>query len=160
MEMPVTGKLTMVLTMTVLSESMAFNAPTLRVPRSCQSRFTHTSLNKAALDTRCRSSPTLWMADRSSVIGFEKGDIVVVSSDVSVNGMNVKGTKGRVTSVWEKCGEDPICCCAENSMEEASVEVQLFTERPGAATATGYFAEEELTYISSGTMEQNLEVSE
>ena len=46
MAMPVTGKLTMVLTMTVLSECMAFNVPTLRVLRSCEGRFTHTSLNK------------------------------------------------------------------------------------------------------------------
>ena len=39
--------------------------------------------------------------------------------------MWTEGMVGTVKAVWEKCEEDPICCCAENGMEEASIEVEF-----------------------------------
>eukprot|EP00960_Hanusia_phi_P059921 764329-Hanusia_phi.AAC.2 len=68
--------------------------------------------------------------------------------------------KGRVMSVWEKCAEDPICCCAENSMEEASVEVQILSDTTHTPTAIGYFAEDELAMVSLGEVESQRSVGE
>ena len=35
----------------------------------------------------------------------------------------MKGMQGKVVYAWEKCEVDPTCCCAELSMEDASVQV-------------------------------------
>ena len=37
--------------------------------------------------------------------------------------VNMKGMQGKVVYAWEKCEVDPTCCCAELSMEDASVQV-------------------------------------
>jgi len=36
----------------------------------------------------------------------------------------MKGMQGKVVYAWEKCEVDPTCCCAELSMEDASVQVR------------------------------------
>ena len=98
------------------------------------------------------------MRDRSIITGLSVGETVLVAKDVVTRGRNVKGMVGAVTAVWSKCEEDPICCCAENGMEEASIEVefQLTKEEAekfgdtieGTAFST-YFATHELDVVSA-----------
>lgn len=98
------------------------------------------------------------MKDRSGVNGLSVGETVLVAEDVITRGRSVKGMVGTVKGVWGKCEEDPICCCAENAMEEASVEVefQLTTEEAekfgdtvhGKSFST-YFATDELQVVAS-----------
>jgi len=53
----------------------------------------------------------------------EEGAWVLVSDNVVSGGVNLKGMQGKVVYAWEKCEVDPTCCCAELSMEDASVQV-------------------------------------
>jgi hypothetical protein len=53
----------------------------------------------------------------------EEGAWVLVTDDVVSGGVNLKGMQGKVVYAWEKCEVDPTCCCAELSMEDASVQV-------------------------------------
>ena len=54
---------------------------------------------------------------------MEEGAWVLVTDDVVSGGVNLKGMQGKVVYAWEKCEVDPTCCCAELSMEDASVQV-------------------------------------
>ena len=54
---------------------------------------------------------------------MEEGAWVLVSDNVVSGGVNLKGMQGKVVYAWEKCEVDPTCCCAELSMEDASVQV-------------------------------------
>ena len=54
---------------------------------------------------------------------MEEGAWVLVTDDVVSGGVKLKGMQGKVVYAWEKCEVDPTCCCAELSMEDASVQV-------------------------------------
>jgi hypothetical protein len=56
-------------------------------------------------------------------VNVEEGAWVLVSDNVVSGGVNLKGMQGKVVYAWEKCEVDPTCCCAELSMEDASVQV-------------------------------------
>ena len=68
---------------------------------------------------------TITMRDSSSVTWFKAGDRVRVSGSVMSRGQDLRGRTGTVADAWEKCEEDPHCCCAELAEEAAAVTVDL-----------------------------------
>ena len=68
---------------------------------------------------------TILMRDSSSVTWFKAGDRVRVSESVMSRGQDLRGRTGTVADAWEKCEEDPHCCCAELAEEAAAVTVDL-----------------------------------
>ena len=83
------------------------------------------------------------MRDSSSVTWFKAGDRVRVSESVMSRGQDLRGRTGTVADAWEKCEEDPHCCCAELAEEAAAVTVDL--DPPDARQY--YFAENELAKL-------------
>ena len=83
---------------------------------------------------------TVLMRDSSSVTWFKAGDRVRVAESVMSRGQDLRGRTGTVADAWEKCEEDPHCCCAELAEEAAAVTVDL--DPPDARQY--YFAENEL----------------
>ena len=88
---------------------------------------------------------TVFMRDSSSVTWFKAGDRVRVSESVMSRGQDLRGRTGTVADAWEKCEEDPHCCCAELAEEAAAVTVDL--DPPDARQY--YFAENELAKLSA-----------
>ena len=86
---------------------------------------------------------TILMRDSSSVTWFKAGDRVRVSESVMSRGQDLRGRTGTVADAWEKCEEDPHCCCAELAEEAAAVTVDL--DPPDARQY--YFAEHELAKL-------------
>ena len=86
---------------------------------------------------------TILMRDSSSVTWFKAGDRVRVSESVMSRGQDLRGRTGTVADAWEKCEEDPHCCCAELAEEAAAVTVDL--DPPDARQY--YFAENELAKL-------------
>ena len=93
--------------------------------------------------TRQRRRPIVVMRDSSSVTWFKAGDRVRVSGSVMSRGQDLRGRTGTVADAWEKCEEDPHCCCAELAEEAAAVTVDL--DPPDARQY--YFAENELAKL-------------
>ena len=81
------------------------------------------------------------MRDSSSVTWFKAGDRVGLKRHVARPGPARKN--GTVADAWEKCEEDPHCCCAELAEEAAAVTVDL--DPPDARQY--YFAENELAKL-------------
>ena len=88
---------------------------------------------------------TILMRDSSSVTWFKAGDRVRVAESVMSRGQDLRGRTGTVADAWEKCEEDPHCCCAELAEEAAAVTVDL--DPPDARQY--YFAENELAKLSA-----------
>ena len=88
---------------------------------------------------------TILMRDSSSVTWFKAGDRVCVTESVMSRGKDLRGRTGTVADAWEKCEEDPHCCCAELAEEAAAVTVDL--DPPDARQY--YFAENELAKLSA-----------
>jgi hypothetical protein len=88
---------------------------------------------------------TILMRDSSSVTWFKAGDRVRVSESVMSRGQDLRGRTGTVADAWEKCEEDPHCCCAELAEEAAAVTVDL--DPPDARQY--YFAEHELAKLAA-----------
>ena len=86
---------------------------------------------------------TVFMRDSSSVTWFKAGDRVRVAESVMSRGKDLRGRTGTVADAWEKCEEDPHCCCAELAEEAAAVTVDL--DPPDARQY--YFAENELAKL-------------
>ena len=86
---------------------------------------------------------TILMRDSSSVTWFKAGDRVRVAESVMSRGQDLRGRTGTVADAWEKCEEDPHCCCAELAEEAAAVTVDL--DPPDARQY--YFAENELAKL-------------
>ena len=72
---------------------------------------------------RMRITDRCGRAFNKSAVDVEEGAWVLVTDDVVSGGVNLKGMQGKVVYAWEKCEVDPTCCCAELSMEDASVQV-------------------------------------
>mmetsp|Transcript_68872 Transcript_68872/g.164312 ORF Transcript_68872/g.164312 Transcript_68872/m.164312 type:complete len:167 (+) Transcript_68872:20-520(+) len=83
------------------------------------------------------------MKDHSSVTEFSANDRVEVTAELSTRGGALKGMVGTIVETWEKCEVDPICCCAENGMEEASVEVSFTAPEMGDAFSRFDLSEKE-----------------
>ena len=75
------------------------------------------------------------------------GPYRVVDSHRS-RGVDLKGRVGTVDDAWEKCEEDPHCCCAELADEAAAVTVTMdAADGDDRGTFTYYFAEHELAQL-------------
>ena len=75
------------------------------------------------------------------------GSYRVVDSHRS-RGVDLKGRVGTVDDAWEKCEEDPHCCCAELADEAAAVTVTMdAADGDDRGTFTYYFAEHELAQL-------------
>uniref|UniRef100_A0A7S3JUX6 Uncharacterized protein n=1 Tax=Aureoumbra lagunensis TaxID=44058 RepID=A0A7S3JUX6_9STRA len=94
-----------------------------------------------------RRRSVLLKVDSSSVHWMSQGDRVrVIEPVLNSDGINLLGEEGIVISAWEKCEEDPHCCCAELAEEATAVTVRLDNVTNGQLF---YFAEDELQRIPS-----------
>lgn len=93
---------------------------------------------------RQQKRAALTMRDSSSVTWLAKGDRVRVVVPMVVKGFELLGKEGTCIDVWEKCEEDPHCCCAELAEESAAVTVKF---SPELNNMTYYFAEDELERV-------------
>ena len=85
---------------------------------------------------RRRTRPVVMLDSSSSA--WRDGDRVVVATSVRAQGRDFLGERGTVVDSWEKCQEDPHCCCAELADDGVAVTVRF---DDGVVT---YFADDEL----------------